>query len=71
MIIKNALATVEFTLNIPEEKLKAICQANNLDMTKDSDYEKIWNAVHEWALDNWIEHLDWMAGAEAEIEVTI
>lgn len=68
--MKNALAHVNFTLDIPEERIKAICKNHGLDPDSEGDYEAICNAVHEWVLDNWIDYIEFMTKAEPEIEIS-
>lgn len=68
--MKNALAHIRFTLDIPEERIKAICKNHGLDPDNEDDYEAICDAVHEWALDNWPDHLELMTGVEPDIEIT-
>ena len=70
MAIKNALIDVRFTLDIPESHVERIAKNNELDPKNDEHYERICNALHEWALDNWTTYLDWITNGEPEIEVT-
>lgn len=69
MAIKNALVDVKFTLDVPEERIQAICKNHGLDPNNDDHYEQICNTVHEWALDNWTEYLNLINGGEPDIEV--
>lgn len=68
--MRNALASVSFTLDIPEEHVARIAKNNELDPENDEHYERICNALHEWALDNWMTYLDWITAGEPEIEIT-
>lgn len=55
----NALARIQFTLDIPEEKVAEILKARGVG-DDDSDYEAACLAVQDWADEEWPHRLDWI-----------
>lgn len=66
--VTNALIDVRFTLDIPPEKVVAICGE---DDGSEDWFQKAYDKLEHHMQDMWHDYLDYMHNAEAEIEVTM